>query len=89
MERKIKNIMGMETEQWTNGGCIANFSVGDDWATLYNIKSENEGKGEATALLIEARHYYEESQGKKFGGSVALSPRMKSIYQRLNIKEYV
>ena len=77
----------MELERWTNGGCVANFGVGEDWATLYDIKSANEGKGEATALLIETKKYYE-GLGKKFGGSVALNNRMKKIYQRLNIKEY-
>ena len=86
MERKIVNILGMELEQWTNGGCRAEFGVGDNWATLYSIKSNNPGKGEATNLLIEAKRYYEKL-GKEFGGSVALNDKMKRIYQKLKIKE--
>ena len=80
-------ILGMELDEWVNDSCIAHFGVGEDWATLYDIKSKEEGKGHATELLVEAKRYYEE-QGKRFGGSVALSSCMKSIYQRLSIKEY-
>ena len=65
----------------------ANFGVGEDWATLYDIESKNEGRGEATNLLIKAKKYYEKL-GKKFGGSVALNDRMKNIYKRLKITEY-
>ena len=79
--------MGIKLEQWTNGGCVANFGVGEDWATLYDIESKNEGRGEATNLLIKAKKYYEKL-GKKFGGSVALNDRMKNIYKRLKITEY-
>ena len=77
----------MELEQWTNGGCVANFGVEKTWATLYDIYSKNPGKGEATALLIETKKYYE-NQGKVFGGSIALNERMRKIYQRLGITEY-
>ena len=87
MKRKFVNVIGMELERWSNKGCIAYFGVEKDWATLYDIRSTNEGKGEATELLIEAKTYYE-SQSKKFGGSVALNDRMKKIYQRLQIVEY-
>lgn len=87
MNREIVNIMGMELEEWTNKSCIAHFGVGNDWATLYDIESKEEGKGHATELLKEAKRYYE-SQGKVFGGSVALNNRMRKIYQELGIKEY-
>ncbi len=87
MNKKIVNILGMETEEWANKSCIAHFGVGDDWATLYDIQSKEEGKGHATELLREAKSYYEK-QGKRFGGDVALNERMRKIYQRLNIKEY-
>ena len=82
------NVLGMELERWTNKSCVADFGVGDNWATLYSIKSNEEGKGHATELLVEAKKYYE-GQGKKFGGDVALNNRMKKIYQELGIKEYV
>ena len=81
-------VLGMTLHRWTNGGCVADFGVADSWATLYSIKSANEGKGEATALLKEAKKYYEDL-GKKFGGSVALNEKMRRIYQRLGITEYI
>ena len=87
MKKEFVNVMGMELERWTNGGCVANFGVGNDWATLYDIESRNESKGEATALLKEAKEYYERLN-KKFGGSIALNERMSKIYQRLQIQEY-
>ena len=88
MKKEKKNIMGMELDEWTNKSCIAHFGVGDDWATLYDIQSREEGKGHATELLKEAKTYYE-NQGKEFGGNVALNERMRKIYRELGIKEYV
>ena len=79
--------MGMDLVQWTNKSCVAEFGVGDDWATLYYVESKDWGKGHCTELLRAAKKYYE-NIGKKFGGSVALNDRMKSIYQKLNIEEY-
>jgi len=87
MKIEIVKIMGMELEQWTHKEVIANFGVGENWATLYDIESENQGKGYATELLIEAKKHYE-GLNKCFGGSVALNERMAKIYQRLGIKEY-
>ena len=89
MKKEDVNVMGMPLERWTNGSCVADFGVGDDWATLYSIETPqaDRKKGLATNLLIEARKYYEE-QGKNFGGSIALSPEMKKIYGKLNITEY-
>jgi GNAT superfamily N-acetyltransferase len=83
MEKKIINVMGMPLERWTNEGCVADFGVGEGWATLYHIETEpsQRNKGYATALLVEAKKIYE-SQGKLFGGSVALSPAMKHIYEK-------
>ena len=87
MIRKMVNICGMELEQWLNKSCTANFGVGDDWATLYDIESKEQGKGHARELLIEAKKHYE-AQGKKFGGSVALNERMARLYKSLEIEEY-
>jgi hypothetical protein len=84
---KKVNILGMELDEWKFESCTAHFGTGEDWATLYDIRSEKEGKGHATELLKRAKSYYEK-QGKKFGGDVALNNRMKSIYKKLNIKEY-
>lgn len=81
------DVFGMELERWSHKSCIADFGTGDNFATLYSIHSAEEGKGHATALLTEAKKYYE-NKNLKFGGSVALSSRMRAIYQRLNIDEY-
>ncbi len=87
MERRNVTDLGMDMEQWTHESCVAMIAVGDDWATLYEIKSGDEGKGHATVLLIAAKAFYE-GAGKKFGGTVALNDRMRSLYKRLGITEY-
>ena len=88
MSHEVKNIMGMDLDCWQNKSCSAEFGVGDGWATLYLIQSKEEGKGHATELLTEAKKYYE-GLGKTFGGDVALNERMRGIYKRLNITEYI
>jgi len=87
MEIKTIMVMGLELERWEENGVVADFGVEKDWATLYKIESKNEGKGYATALLKTAKEHYE-GLGKKFGGSVAMSSRMREIYKRLDIEEY-
>lgn len=87
MKRELVTVLGMELERWTHESCVAQFGVGEDWATLYDIESGEPGKGHATALLTEAKAHYE-AAGKKFGGTVALNDRMRAIYQRLGITEY-
>jgi hypothetical protein len=91
MKRINVNVMGMELERWEHESCSAEFGVGEDeegkWATLYSISSKEEGQGHATELLKAAKTTYE-SLGMRFGGSVALNDRMRSIYQRLGITEY-
>ncbi len=84
--KKVK-ILRMELDEFSFASCIAHFGVGSDWATLFDITSKIEGRGHATTLLREAKAFYE-TQGKKFGGTVALNPRMKRIYKRLQIDEY-
>lgn len=66
---------------------MADFGVGDDWATLYSIKSQEPGKGHAAETLTAARAHYE-AKGKTCGGSTALSSRMRKVYERLGITEY-
>lgn len=77
----------MSLVQWTLGRACAEFGVGDDWATLYAVASGNESHGEATELLRQAKAYYE-SQRKHVGGTVALNPAMKHIYEKLGFEEY-
>ncbi|MCR4293657.1 MAG: hypothetical protein NUV76_12360 [Candidatus Kuenenia sp.] len=84
---KKVNIMGMELDEWQTESCTAHFGVGNNWATLYEIESGIKRQGHATKLLIAAKEYYT-NQGKKFGGSVALNPVMRKLYEKLNIKEY-
>ncbi len=81
------NILGMELDEWRIDSCIARFGVGSNWATLYDIQSLIEGKGHATLLLREAKSYYQ-SKKKRVRGTVALNPKMRSIYKKLRIKEY-
>ena len=87
MEMKQVNSIGMLVDNWANKSCDAMIGVGDDWATIYMISSDEQGKGHATELLIEMKKYYE-AQGKVFGSSVALNSRMRYLLQKLNIVEY-
>ncbi len=80
-------VLGMPLERWQFQSCCADFGVGDDWATLYAIRSEDQGRGHATRLLLDTKEYYE-NHGRRFGGSVALNDRMRAIYKRLQIVEY-
>ena len=77
------NVMGMELDEWSYKSCHAHFGVGGDWATLYNITSDEEGKGHATKLLTEAKKYYEK-KGKLVGSSVALHPAKLHLINKLN-----
>lgn len=62
-EMKPIKLLGMQLEQWTYASCTAEFASDSGWATLYSIRSGDEGKGHATTLLIAAKKHYEE-QGK-------------------------
>ena len=86
---RIRNIevMGMDLVEWRFESCTGTFAVDDDWATLYSIKSEHEGRGHATILLKCAKHYFE-SIGKRFGGTAAIHPAMCHLYRKLGITEY-
>lgn len=89
IETKEISMMGMPLVEWKYRSCTANFGVSEEekYATLYEIISLEQGKGHATYLLTAAKKFFEDT-GYKFGGSVALNDRMKSIYKRLNIEEY-
>lgn len=80
-------ILGMNLKRWSYKDCEADFGVGEDFATLYEITSKTKCKGYATKVLTEAKQRYE-SEGKKFGGTIALNDVMKHIYKKLNIEEY-
>ena len=89
MEMKVKkvNVLGMELERHIYKSCVADLGIGNNWATLYSINSKKRGKGHATALLRQAKIYYEMKR-KVFGGTVALNEKMRKIYQKLKIREY-
>ena len=85
--KRVKDVLGMELDEWRYKSCLAQVGIGEDWATLYLIESQQEGKGHATALLLIMKDYYEK-QGKRFGGSVALNERMARLYKKCGIYEY-
>ena len=85
MTPKKIHILGMELDSWQYGSCTAHFGVGDTWATLYTIESKEPGRGHAKRLLKAAMRFY---KGKRFGGTVALNPVMRKLYQKLGIQEY-
>lgn len=81
------NMMGMEVDLCIFESCTAIVGTGDDWATIYSMESAARGKGHGTQLLTDMKKHYE-SQGKKFGSSVALSEVMARLLVKLNIPEY-
>lgn len=85
---KNVNILGMPLDEWRYKSCIAHCATGEGWATLYDIKSSQEGKGHATKLLGKMKAYYE-AQGLRFGGSIALNDKMRSLYQKCGIEVYI
>ena len=89
MNPKLRHVdnMGMLVDEWTHRSCTAIIGTGKDWATIYMINSEDEGKGHATELLTYVKKYYK-GNGQIFGSSVALNERMRSLLKRLNIVEY-
>ena len=81
------NVLGMELDEWRNKSCLAHIAIGDNWATIYDIQSQQEGQGHATKLLLIMKSYYEH-QRKPFGGSVALNERVAWLYKKCGIREY-
>lgn len=84
--RKI-NVLGMDLDEWRYQSCLAHVGVGEDWATIYLIESQEEGRGHATKLLLDMKSHYEH-QHKKFCSSVALNERMASLLRKCEIREY-
>ena len=80
-------MMGMVVDKWDHKSCVATVGKGENWATIYSINSEEEGKGHATELLRFMKGHYT-TQGRKFGSSVALNDRMKHLLVKLEIFEY-
>ena len=79
------NLLGMDLLEVRYKGVEAHFGEGEDWITLYLVSSANEGRGEVQEML---RQMMQRCGGKKFGGSIALCPAMRHIYQKLEIMEY-
>ncbi len=87
MEFKQVESLGMLVDEWSHKSCDAIIGIGDGWATIYMISSDEKRKGHATELLTEAKKHYE-GLGKKFGSSLALNDNMRRILKRLGIEEY-
>lgn len=84
MKRKIE-VMGIPLTQYKWKSCIAEVGEGKHWATIYSVASAEQGKGHATELLIILKEVYKD---KDFGGTVALNPAMKRVYEKSGVKEY-
>lgn len=84
---KQVDSVGMLLDNWTHKSCDAMVGVGEDWATIYVISSDEKGKGHASDLLIAMKDHYE-NQGKAFASSVALNSGMRRLLVKFNIKEY-
>ena len=87
MKPKSVDRLGMPLDEWVYKSCVAHCAVGEDWATIYDIQSGDEGKGHATRLLVVMKAYYEK-QGLRFGGSIALNDRMHRQTQEVICRLY-
>ncbi len=84
---KAVQSLGLSLTQLTYKSCSATIATGDDWATVYSIQSDEQGKGHCQELLKQAKEFYSQ-HGKVFGSTVALNDAMKHILQKLEIVEY-
>jgi hypothetical protein len=80
-------VMGMDLFKFTHKGVSGHLFVNNKHATIYDVMSKNRNKGECLETLGMLKEEYE-ANNKIFGGTVALNPTMKHIYQKLEIKEY-
>lgn len=87
MRQEIKNILWMRLLEVEHKSCIAHFwfDEKEKWITLYDINTKNQWKWEAQKLLLLVKSAFE---NYKFWWTVALTPAMKHIYNKLNILEY-
>lgn len=83
---KEVELLGMKMDEWRYKSCVAHFGVGDKWATLADITSEERNKGHASMILEEAKEYYE-NRGKVVYGTVALNPAMEYLYDKFDYIE--
>lgn len=62
----------------------------EKWATVSFIETHPKfrNQGEATELLNILKYGYEIDKGYDFGGTVALNPAMKRVYEKTGVKEY-
>lgn len=85
---KSNTFMG-ELLHYKMNSCSATVAEGENngkkWATIYDIQSIEQGKGDATKLLLALKNRY---RNWDFGGTVALNDTMKHLYQKTGIKEY-
>ena len=92
MKPKQEIILGMPLDIWKFKSCEAHFGVGkengEEFATLYDIVSKEPGKGHAHELLTKAKAHYKE-QGRKVGGTIALNDKMRFLYRKVGIEEYL
>jgi hypothetical protein len=84
---KPAKVLGMELFEFAHKGVTGHLYVDDKHATIYDVMSANRNKGECleTLGMLKAAS---EANNKIFGGTVALNPTMKHIYQKLEITEY-
>jgi hypothetical protein len=81
-------VLGMDLFEFTHKDVKGHLFINDTHATIYDVESNNYGVGECQETLSMLKEEYE-TNGKVFGGTVALNPTMKHIYQKLNITEYI
>jgi len=61
----------------------------EKWATVSLIEThpDHRNKGQATEMMNFLKRMYEKN-GFKFGGTVALNPAMKRVYEKTGVEEY-
>lgn len=77
---------GMPLKQFAWKSSQATVAEGDDWAAVYFIESTDRNKGHATELMKILKFIYE-TKGKTFGGTIALNPAMKRVYEKSGVYE--
>lgn len=85
--KKYSKILNTTIDVCSYESAYADVVCGSDWATIYVIKSNIEGKGHATELCKRIKTHYE-ALGKTIGSSVALNERMRYILRKTGIEEY-